>query len=355
MSIDWYGHRSENVRIELLDLDENVLDRDYAQVSEVVMTASVHDPITRGGTLALSSMVNQEWLYRRIRIIYEANGVEFPRGIFLPATPKGPRGSLGESRSMDFYDKGLVLDEDIYTQTVSVAGGEMVVPRALTEAWSSGERPVIVQSTETARTAARFDRGISKLGFVNELLAMIAYDPLRMDDHGTLRSQPTIPPDRRTPTFVFNDGEYTGLYLDGWEDEEDLFKVPNRWMCISQEDGDNPALVSVMENLYGNDGWPYAFSREARGRWVSRVTENVEVASQEALDIICRANLTGASSARRILGFTCPWLPIAVDDVVEFHNSEHGIHSLVRITKLDESLNLPGATMTVRAWEVRGL
>lgn len=350
--VDWYGHREEDLRVELLDLDNNVLDPNFGTVEHVRLVGSVFDRIARGGSAQITMVEsNTDWLDRRLRILYRVNGEWVPRGIYLPATPTGPRGGLGEARSVELYDLNLVLDEDLYLDNQQVLAGEDVLARAVAEAAAGGVN-IVVDGTATALTDARFDRAISRLEFINELLGIAAYDPLRMDDHGVPRSQRSVDPWRRAHSFEFDDGEYTGLYLDGWEDEEDLFKVPNRWICTSQSDGENEPLVSVAENLNGNDHWPYRFSHERRQRWVTRLTENVEVASQEALDIVCRGNLSQASNKRRIISFQCAWVPIALNDTIRFRNREHGISSMFRVTQLEEDFTLPGASMMVRAWEV---
>ena len=153
---------------------------------------------------------------------------------------------------------------------------------------------------------------------------------------------------KRPVEWTFDDGEYSGLYLDNFGDEQDLFGVPNKWIGVSRSDGSTPSLVSVKANTDPTS----RFSFQRRGRWITKVTTDVEATSQGILDAITQRNLSDATSVGRIFTIAHPWLPLDLEDVVVFRNSESKISSRCRITKQSEDLSLPGALVVTTMHEV---
>ena len=95
--------------------------------------------------------------------------------------------------------------------------------------------------------------------------------------------------------YKFMPGEHATFLPDvGWKAEA---TVHNRVVCVSQETGESPAMVAVAENT--NPDSPYSF--QTQGRWVTRVEENVEAASQAVLNQHAQRLLAGEGTAGRVV------------------------------------------------------
>lgn len=339
-----YGDRDEALIVERLDLDDVPLEvLDLVDV-DFRLTRSIYDSIRTGGVMHVTEAEPIDWLLSRIRVTYVANGVEYPRGVFLPTTPTGPRNTMGGMRTIELYDKNLVLLEDVPAETYVMAAGAVVTDEVVALIQSANEERISVdESTETTYALESWAPEDSKLAIANSLLESINYVKLYVDLQGVFRIEPYVNPTKRPVSWVFNDGKYTGLYLDGFEDEEDAFDIPNRVKAISRTDGEEPALVSVAENTDPTS----RFSIPYRGRVITHVSEDVEATSQESLDLITLQVLNNMTTSRRKVSFTCAWLPLDLENVVDFHNSEHSIHVRGRIVKIDENLRVPGATLKI--------
>lgn len=196
--------------------------------------------------------------------------------------------------------------------------------------------PAMPDETPTARLAMTWDPGTTRLRQVHDLLQSAGYRNLSVDRDGNYVIRRQV--DTGSPMWSFSDNEYEGLYLDGFDDEQDLFSVPNRWIGWTRSDGEEPGLFTVVEN--NDPASPHSIPN--LGMVVSRVTEDVEATSQAVLDSIITGNLTDATNATRTIKIEHPWVPIDLEDIVEFHNTEHGIHVRAKVTHIETSFVLPG-------------
>lgn len=335
----WFlGHRRESLRAELLDRNGKKI-RDFEEVHGFRTTAAWLDDIRTGGTMTVQDNHDVDWLRSRVKLWYSFNGHEFPQGVYLPATPTGARTSGERYREVELYDRTLVLHRDHHPERVNVEQGESIMLAVIEEILGAGEViPSLPNETPTARLAMTWDPGTTRLRIVHDLLKSAGYRNLSVTPDGSYEIVKAIPDSQATPVWSFRDDQYSGLYLDGFEDEQDLFSVPNRWIGWTRSDGDEPGLYTVVENH--DPASPHSI--ENLGMVVSRVTEDVEASSQAVLDAIILGNLTEATNATRTIEIEHPWLPIRLEDVVDFHNTEHGIHVRAKVTHIDTNFNLPG-------------
>lgn len=340
-----YGHRSEALRVELLDINDEVV-KTLDTVKSARLDGNWDAQILWGGKMTLNDPGDIDWLLSRVKIWYgyiaqgETEMRWHPRGIFIPATPTGTRVEGQDLRDVELYDKTQVFKEDVVPTTYIVEAGEQVVfvvKRIIAEV--EGQVPNIVDYEDTVRVTMSWKPGTTKLQIINDLLASMNMMKIQMDGDGNLFSVPERLLED-TPSWVFRDSQYEGLYLDGWDDEEDLYSVPNRWVGWTRSDGDSEPLYSSAEN-HDPDS---RFSFQARGRWVTRVTEDVDTTSQAKLDAVIQGNLSRATNLARKITIVHPWLPILLYDFVEFHNEERDIHVLARVENIEETLTVPGVT-----------
>lgn len=344
------GHRVESLRIEMLDIKDNAKGAYQFAEKSVRIESSTGAVIRSGGTLEVSDD-ETDWLQTRLQIYYVSNGVEYSRGVYIPATPTGSRSTRNGVRQVELYDKTLVLHEDCVASSYAVNKGVNVVNHVRSLITGAGEaRHNLEDSSETTIVQTVWEPGTSKLQIVNDLLESINYTKLSASSEGLLESSPATSYESKTPVWTFDDDTYTGLYLDDFGDQQDLFAVPNRWIGMTRSDGDEPGLRVVVENTDPDS----PFSIENRGRVITRVSEDVEATSFAVLDAIIRGNLTGATNASRKFTITHPWVPLELEDVVRFKNTEYSIDAMCRVSKTEENFTLPGALVTTTLWELGG-
>lgn len=298
----------------------------------------------------MSPHADVDWLRTRLRIFYTVNGQQFSRGIFIPTTPTGARSATGGPRMVEIYDKATILVEDAVPETFVVPSGTVVTDLVRTLVQDAGIADVRIEDSEEVTAAqSSWEPGTSLIEIVNDLLRSINFTAIHPTTSGALRAYPETPAEHRPVTWTLDDGEYTSLLMDDYEDEQDLYRIPNRWIGTSRTDGEEPALISVAVNTDPDD--PYSYP--SRGRWITRYSEDVEATSQEVLDSIILGNLNAARSVIRTLSITHAWLPLALDDIVRLIDREHGIDIRARVVKIEENLTVPGALMTTTLREVR--
>lgn len=339
-----YGHRLESIRVELLDTSDNFI-RELKSVESVNLDGHWTSAVLWGGKMKLTDPGDIDWLQSRVKIYYaystpdDPTVREYPRGIFIPATPTGNRVEGSNFREVELYDKTQVFHEDVMPTSYSVEAGENVmwtVKNIVREV--EGVDPDIIDYDDKVRVTMTWKPGTTKLTIIRDLLDSMNMSKFQMGNDGELFSYSPVILGEQPPSWVFRDSQYEGLYVDGWGDEQDLYAVPNRWVGWTRSDGETEPLYSSAENTDPDS--PFSF--QARGRWVTRITEDVDTTSQAKLDAVIEANLTRATHATHTLTVEHPWIPIALGDTVEFHNEERDLHALCEVRSIKETLQVPG-------------
>lgn len=363
-----YSHRVEEVRIELLDSDEQRLQDVDAE--KVKLDFSVYDTIRTGGSMSVSGTNGIQWLNKRVRITYRATfpmlpGVpEYvrPLGVFIPSSPHGPRGAKDKTRDIELYDKLLILQQDTVGVTYEIPAGSVVVDKIIELIESTGEPRESISiaeahdpetdAPETLSAAMTFEAGTTKLQIVNRLLETINYFSLWCDGNGVYRGDKYVRPSSRpVSSFGLIEGR-DSVYLEDFSDDEDDFAVPNRVILISRVEGDAVPFTSTAENTDP----AHPFSWQNRGeRWVTYIETDVEATSQLTLDEQARKRLIDLSAQTRTYEVSHALLPYELNEVVVFHNPTNDIiRAHCTVQKMTFDLTLPGAMMMSTIREVTG-
>lgn len=344
MTYDWYGHREESWRVELLDLSDNVLsDLDGVADPAGTLEYSVHAPIRGSGNLSLTATGDVDWAAHRVRVSYLFGDLVVPLITAIPKAPKEDHDGHGVTIELELYDKTLILADDSFGGTLALDVGTPVLDAVRDIIESTGNpRQLVGESAETLRSPMVWDPEDHKLRQVNDLLAASGHFALSCDGMGRFRADPYVGPEYRGVAWTFTH-DAQGLYLPEFRRDRDAFSVPNRYRCVSRADEDTPALVSVAEDYDG----PFGFNRH--GRWVTRTETDVEATSQAVLDQYTGRRLSEVQQVTEMFEITHPWLPFGLNEVVELHHPR--LPGLVRAVVQKQTIELATGglvTSTVR-------
>lgn len=334
------GNRVERYRFELLDGDDNYK-ADLVAVLSGSIEKSIYNTIRSGGTLEIVDDGTINFYNDRVRVYYGLlfNGawVESPLGVFLLTTPGQRVDGKTITRSVQMYDKLLVLDQDAVSASYSIAAGGVVTDAVAAVIQGAGETKTnITPSSETLPAAKTWPAGTTRLRIVNDLLSSINYFSLWADGNGYYRAEPYVAPASRPVSWAFEDND-KGLYLPDFEIDVDLFNAPNKIICVvsNPEQGEMTAVAT-------NEDASSPFSYQSRGRWISRV-ETVDATSQGVLQSTADRLLKESLQTTETIMYDHAFLPqIELNDAVKFVNSLTDTNAKYTVVK--QSLKLaPGS------------
>ena len=362
------GDRAESIRLSVYNAlsGETVSQFESStenNIKSVEPTMSINcgweDEIPKGGTIDIEDNENINWESVRISSWYRAKKIdgtweEKKLGDWVPGTPTGSKEEGSKKRTIEVYDSNLILKDDQITTTFIANPGNKVVSLCSQLIESTGITKYNIQySEETPRTMQSWPPGTPKLQVIQELLSSINFTPLTMSWDGTLESHSMSGEDDGDPVLILSDDPDEGLgYFSSYEDEQDLFSVPNRWIGTTRSGGVLPGLLAVVENLDPESPTSY----QARGnRWVSSTTNEMEATSQEILEEQLKKKLKESENATRTITVTHPFYDIDLRDLVEFKNKEHATWVVGKVTDMSLNLTTPGVTCTTTLRVVRYL
>lgn len=340
------GPRVEAFWVELLDIDDNPV-RVLDGVLDVTVTQNWDSRIRGGMQLSLDSVGNGDinWMRSRFRPWAWSNGVRWPLGVFIPASPTAKYSETGKLWEMSCIDKTSVLDEDKVLRSYSVAKGTVATDVVRTLIESVGEtRVALTPSTKTVRALMVWEPGTSILTIINDLLDHINYEHLWADGTGQFRAEPYIDPRERPVTAEFLEGE-SSIHSPRFDRTQDVTGVPNRVVLVTSGTSEAPALVSVATNT--NEDSPYSF--QSRGRWVTQTYTGVEAADQATLDSLASKYLWTAATPIAYLSVSHASVPLDLGNVVQFTSSD--VETLALVNEYSVKLEV-GAQMTGKWQEI---
>lgn len=288
---DWHGPRSPEWIIELLDRTDTPIKRlDGVESGSVELGAQ-----TELGVSGQLTIVNRgqgiDWMQHRVRVTYDPGipGADpWPIATMLFTSPKQRVGAEVETWEVDLHGKMAVLDEDQIDSTFSLAEGTEIIPQVIAQIQAAGETAIAVTPSAAVLKSQRVWRaGTKRRTIINDLLDSAAYWSLWTDGSGQYRIEPYVDPGLREPAFVFEAGEFS-IHAPEWERDQDLSKVPNKFIVNAQGDDEDEGISGVATNEDPNS--PYSY--QARGnRWITESDDGAEIEDQEAADALALRRL----------------------------------------------------------------
>lgn len=349
------GPRTEKWSWTLLDLNDAPIGT-LDGVESAQLSYSIFNTIRSGGTMQWASggAAMPDWTQVRLQPWYSAtlsdgSTVSWPLGVFIPAAPKASWSDTGQRRTVQLYDKLLVLDGDHFEDAYALPAGTVVTDAIRTIISDAGETRIsITDSTDTLLTGMAWQADSSRLQVVNDLLASINYFSLWCDGNGSYRADPYTPPSSRPVVRAFVDDE-TSLFSPDFDHELDIFDAPNKIILISTADGTAPALTSVATNT--DPASPTSFP--SRGRWISRTDTNVQASSQTVLDAIAQRRLADATQVSSVVSLKHAPVPdVILNAIVKFRRTPASLDLTAVVQSMTVSSAL-GALVETQVQEVQ--
>lgn len=323
MATNYYGHRAESFRVDLLDLHGRVLRTLKSVDDSGQLEFTIANAVRGTGSITLhyAEGTDIDWTKSRVRVWYVIGEDETPLITAIPAVPTERHTATGVTLAVDLFDKLLILSDDAFDGSYGVAAATNVLSAVASIIASTGEPAssfVYPESTVTLAAGMVWEAGVSKLTIVNDLLDAGGFFALRCDGMGQYFADPYTAPASRPVAWTFVD-DAKGLYLPTFTASRDVSKVPNKYVCIGRTEGDTAALKATATDTSNG---PFSYS--SRGRWITRTETNVEAASQAVLDAIAARKLSYAQQVSQTFEFQHAWVPVGLNEVVEFSNTRTG-------------------------------
>lgn len=276
-----------------------------------------------------------DWLNSRIKIETEVNGVSWDLGVWMPTAPAEVWDDGQRSWAVELHDKTSIPDGDATLDTLEVAAGADPLVTVKNQLNGLGEFNLSITDTgETLTNAMTWEAGTSRLTIINALLDACGYFPLRMSMSGSFLIQPYVQPHQRGYRQRFVGAENVP-YTPQYTRTQDNFSVPNRVVAKSMGDSDSEGLVGIATNEDPNS--PYSY--QARGRWITKVYENIETTSQTALDRYAYWKLLDADNPETTLKIEFAPVPLDIYDAVYFRSYVSGIDHVHTVESIDVKLD----------------
>lgn len=329
------GPRVVDFRFDILDSKESTVGLLEGVGPSGELKWDYNAAIKGGGTIGVvDTRSNTDWLNVRIRPVMITRGpgasvTEASLGVFLPSAPTETWTATGRSWSVELMDKNCILDQDIVTDgygqptAFSVVKGANIIEAVRGLIIGAGETaPAILPGGKTARLDMTWDMGTTRLKIINDLLDAANYFSLWCDSAGQYQATQYLDPEDRPVVYAlrtpFSKGDFSLMSPD-WTRDRDIYSIPNRYVAISQGDGEDKALTSVAANM--NPDSPYSYP--SRGRWITQVLTGADASTQSDLDAIAKRGLTNFTAVANMIKVSHAYLPeVQVNRVVQFLNPD---------------------------------
>lgn len=318
---DWFGPRTPRWIIELLDRDDSPIGRlDGVTGGSVELGAQTELGVS-GQLTIVDRGQGIDWMRHRARVSYDP-GIRglpaWPIATMLFTSPKLSVSAEARTWEVDLLGKMVVLDEDQIDATFSLAEGTAIIPEVVAQITAAGETAIAVTPSSAVLKSQRvWPAGTKRRTIINDLLSSAGYWALWTDGAGQYRVEPYVDPGVREPAFTFEAGR-AAIHTPEWSRDQDLAKVPNKFVVKAQGDEDDEGIVGVATNTDPES--PYSY--QARGnRWITGTDEGAEIEDQEAADALALRRLRDQMAPVAHRSVRHAIVPLNPNDVVLFRPS----------------------------------
>lgn len=338
------GHRTERIRVELLNKAEDSLG--YLDgVAGGSLSWNANADLPGGGTVEMverGQIINTS--QDRIRVWWEVEGEEpWAMGVYVISAPARQYHDDGSSFDLTLIDKLTVIRDDVLTETVQVPAGANIIDAVVSQIVLTGEtRIASTPSTATLTNALTWAPGTSRLKVINDLLRVAGYWALWTDRLGLFRVEPYLLPVDRPVVYDFEEGA-ASIHSPEWEYELALWEATNRVVFTSQANDAGAFFTAVATD----DNPDSPTSTVSMGRTLNPIVEeNVEASSQ--LDLQQQANRKLIDNSNVVGQITVDHRPMPIWYNEAVHFKSQGVDLAATVTKM--KLNLEAGALVAAEW-----
>lgn len=274
------GNRKIGFRYELQDRNEKPIG---TVTASGYIDFNSEAEIKRVASLQIKESKDIDFLTDRVKPymqVYTPKGkVEYPLGVFMMDSPTRAGEGTGISRSVECYDKAIILRDDKLTARKLFAKGTLYTAAIETVIVSAGIRNYRVDPSEKQLPQdLEFGIGTPKLQAINALAAAINYNEVYVDSAGCVIVKAYTSPEARPVEFVYATDK-NSITLPKAEETQDLFNIPNkivRWLESAELD----CITATAENTDPTS----RLSIANRGRTIVDAESVSDIADQATLD-----------------------------------------------------------------------
>lgn len=235
-----------------------------------------------------------DFLNDRIKVYMTLNGVQYALGVFLMCTPDRNITEVNITREIECYNLCQLLLDDKLESRLVLPIGTNVVNEVIRQIGSNYK---IETSTKTLSSEKTYETGTSKLEVINDLLGVINYNSLRVDDNGYYVSEPYVLPTERNYDVVYEDNQ-DSIIISDMTDSLDLFFIPNVFVRYTN----SLDVKAPLSYTYVNDNASSVTSTVNRGRRIVDA-QSVEATDQSTLEAITKKQAYEYNSVYSHLNF----------------------------------------------------
>ena len=302
--------------VNLLDDDDRPVQDISADVLSLSVSRDLHADIH--GSCDITLTRDLRWGLDRVRPWFAVARSEsgpwhrWNLGVYLLTSPEEAAGEEPRTRAVNGVDKLWLLDRPVGDTYVIPKGTSYLdaIRQVLTDAGASGG--LLLDGDRQATTLADdavwilTDAERTWLRVINDLLAMIGYRGLWVDEDGRFRSAPYQPPSEVGSVWTFD----TMDVLEGIAGEDrklsaDVYDQPSYWRFVRKMDGTPTEGDGI-----------YTVDRSAGVQYPRRKVAFLDAADQAALIAQGNAIVAEDTANTRLLSFDSSPLPLTHADVV---------------------------------------
>lgn len=283
--------------LEVVDMALNVLENITDDLHGGTVTHSAYATLHNTSALRVSRTL--DWgvaLVRPYTVLSDGTvSARFNLGVYVPAVPRITYDADPQTHDVQGYDILHFLNDPV-GEAYAVDAGASYLTAVEEIITALGFTRYVIDPSASATTVpiARvwpLDERTTWLTVVNDLLGAVGYQGIWSDWDGRLRCQPYDPPRERAPEWYYDADTTTSMLSRSRTVEQDWFSVPNRWVAVLSNAGDESTPVD------GNGIYSYQndnigpTSIDARGgRVVTRFLQ-LEAADHAALVAKAQASI----------------------------------------------------------------
>lgn len=236
-----------------------------------------------------------DYMNDRLKVIVNIDDTPYNLGVFLICSPNKQIDSNYTRRKLTCYSKLKILDNDKVTSNYYLPANANVINAVIR---LIGNNPYKIESSDkTTSTEREWKVGTPKLDIINDLLDVINYQSLVVDQEGNFITKPYISPENREIEIRYLEGE-DSIISPKMVEDFDFFDIPNIFVRCTNDVNITPPLIARYPIQSGSD--PITLDGRLPNVDVQEVTD---VSDVETLYDICKRDAVSVRSAYSHLEF----------------------------------------------------